>query len=216
MKKDARCIAVYGRRGSGKTTLVKGLVKSSNRLVVFDPMGEYARLSAFCRAVSVGGVLAYLKNGWRGGFRIAYDVPGQYLARLHALSELLWQAQAPYDAGVDARKLTLVVEEMNLAYPASGLARDQDAFTRLVLQGRHRGIEVVGVTQRPALVSPNFRGNVAETYVFPLEDEIDVAVMLRKIGRAREAELRALRDFHYLWLAQGRVEPGRVRARGSP
>ena len=214
MRKDARCTAVYGRRGSGKTTLVKGLIKSSDRLVVFDPMGEYARAPGFRRAVSVAGVLVHLKSGWGRGFRIAYDAGGAYINRLHSLSLLLWQAQEPYDRGADRRKLTLVVEEMNLGYPASGLPRGQDAFTRLVLQGRHRGIEVVGVTQRPALVSANFRSNVAETYVFPLEDEIDVAVILKKIGRAREADLRALRDFTYLRLAQGRVEAGRVRASG--
>lgn len=211
MNKHERCTAIYGRRGSGKTTLVKQLVGDRPRLVVFDPMGEYARTAGFRRVASVAGVLAQLKAGWGSGFRIAFDVQGDYAEQLHSLAVLLWQAQEPYDAGRDCRPITLVVEEMNLGYPATSQRRNLDGFTHACLQGRHRGLEVIGVTQRPALVHPNFRGNAAVSYIFALEDEGDVAVMLKKLGRKHDAQLRGLADFAYLRIEAGQVSVGQVR-----
>jgi hypothetical protein len=211
--KDAKCTAVYGRRGSGKSTLVKGLIRHCRRLVVFDPMGEYARLPGFRGAATVREIQAGLARAWDRGFRLALVPERNHEMALHALSDLLWKVQVQYDAGRDDRKITLVVEEMNLGFPNRPTRPGRDAFQRLILQGRHRGIEIIGVTQRPALVSPNFRSNTAESYFFALEDEADINIVMRKIGRARAAEYRALPNHTYLHVAGGQVIKGRNRLR---
>lgn len=196
--KDARCIAVYGRRGSGKSTRVKALLRGHKRLIVFDPMGEYGREGLAEPADTLAEVRAIMRRRWRAGFRIAYQPAGDYVAKLHHLAEFLWHAQAPYEDGSDPRKLMLVVEEMNLGFPVTKLPRGQEGMLRLVLQGRHRGIEIIGVTQRPAAVSADFRGNVAETYVLPLSQALDYKAVGEVIGREHEPKLRALQPHHWL------------------
>jgi hypothetical protein len=204
MIKDARCIAVYGRRGSGKTTLVQRLLVGCDRVVVFDPLGQYAREFRWSGAVSLGALHLQVRAGWERGFRIALTPSGDFAAELHRLSVYLWAVQEPYDLGRDHRKLTLVVEEANLSMPVARLPGDMQGFLRLVLQGRHRGIEIIGVTQRPALVSADFRGNVAETCVFGLGFEDDC-----RLFRRHAEAVAALPAHSYLRFVDGRVEPGK-------
>lgn len=207
--KDAGCLGVWGRRGSGKTTCVKALLKVRPRVICFDPMRDYAPGGRWRRADTLGGVLDHLKATWHGSFRISYVPPGDHVAALSRLADLCWQAQAPYDEGRDTRQLTLVVEEMNLSCPSYPLPREYQGFSRAVLQGRHRGIEIIGVSQRPALVSKDFRAQLTESYVLPLADVDDQAAILRQIGRQHADQLRALKPHHYIRFAEGEVSTGR-------
>ncbi|WP_299394625.1 DUF87 domain-containing protein [Pelagibius sp.] len=207
--KDAQCTAIYGRRGSGKSTLAKRLIGKHRRVVVFDPMGEYAALSIFRRADSVEEVRRLLRAGWARGFKIAYVPRADHKRSLHILACLIWDAQAPYDAGQDTRKILLVVEEMNLGYPASKLPSDLYGMTQVVLQGRHRGVGVIGITQRPALVSLDFRGQVAETYVLPLSAGQDTTAVTDVYGREHQAQIRSLKPHNWLRFHDGGASAGR-------
>lgn len=209
MVKDAACIAVYGRRGSGKSTRTKSMIGGHKRVVVFDPQGEYGGLPGFRRCTTLAGVLGAVKAGWRSGFRVAYMPRGDFPRMLHGVCRMLWVAQAPYERGQDRRKVLLVVEEMNLAYPAARLPSEFYGMSRAVLQGRHRGIEIIGVTQRPALVSADFRGQVAETYVFPLSTSHDFKAVCEVYGKEHEPALRALEPHRFLRFVDGQVKPGR-------
>jgi len=201
--KNARCIAVYGRRGSGKSTLVKRLIADAPRLVVFDPVDEYGGVRGIRRAPSLKDVRAMMRVGWASGFKIAYITTSDHPRMLHGLADLIWQAQAPYGAGRDRRKVVLVVEEMNLGFPAFKLPAQWFAMGRAVLQGRHRGIEVIGVTQRPALVSTDFRGNVAETYALALATSHDYRAVFEVYGREAERALRSLAPHNYIHFSGG-------------
>ena len=199
MAKDAKITAVYGRRGSGKSTLVQSLLKGRKRVVVFDPMAEFASQRGFVRVSCFRDLVAALRKGWGRGFKIAFVPDDDFKKVLHGISHVLWGAQAPYDAGRDDRKVTLVVEEMNLCYPPKDLPAGQEGFVRAILQGRHRGIEIIGVTQRPALVHPNFRSNAHDTYVFALEDHQDVQAIRRRVWmHVGDFDLRAIPEFSAL------------------
>lgn len=206
MKKDAELFLVVGRRGSGKSTLTKGLLKGRPKVVVFDPRAEYGALRGFTTAYTRTDVLKAMKRGWAKGFHIAY-VPeaGQEIEALHKLTLICWRAQSPYAEGRDPRKLTLVIEEADLSFPVTGLPKHLPGMQNTVNRGRHVGIECIGVTQRPALISKNFRGNVSTTYVFPLADEDDQAAMLKKLGRAWRERLRTLANHTCLIHRDGQV-----------
>lgn len=215
MKKDAELILVVGRRGSGKSTLTKGLLKDRPKVLVFDPRAEYSgRGWAVCRSRS--DVVKAMRRGWQSGFHIAY-VPeaGIEAEELHRLTLICWQAQSPYESGSDPRKLTLVVEEADLSFPVVRLPAEISGMQRVVNQGRHAGIEVIAVTQRPALVSKNFRGNVATSYVFPLADEDDQQAMLKKLGNAWREPLRTLANHRCLMHRDGQVTAMGVRQNGQ-
>jgi len=206
--KDAACTAVFGMRGSGKTTRAKILIGQSRRVVVFDPMGEYSQ-RGFFRCTSLIQVRDRLKAGWRAGFKIAYVPRGDYPRMLHGLAYLLHHAQAPYWQGRDRRKILLVVEEMNLGYPASKLPAAYFGMSRITLQGRHRGIEIVGISQRPALVSADFRGSVAETFVFPLATGHDFKAIAEIYGRRHDVVLKALVTHNFIHFAAGKARAGK-------
>jgi DNA helicase HerA-like ATPase len=212
--KDADRIAVFGRSGSGKSTLTKTMLRDRDRVVVVDPMEEYARARGFVRADRVAQVLVHLRRSWSRSFRIAF-VPAAMRepSELHALSLVLLQAQAPYYEERDDRKLTLVVEELNKAFPVAALPRELYGFGEVCSRGRHYGIEVIGVSQRPAEVNTRFRGNTTASYWFALAEAVDETAAARALGRTHAARLRQFPTGRYLRFAAGEVTEGSTRHR---
>ncbi len=202
--KDADCIFVTGRRGSGKTTYVQRAV-GAPRVIVFDPLGQYAREFGWPLADNLKSLHRVVAERWRSPapWRLALTVAGDLELELHSLSVYLWHAMAPYERGRDRKKILLIVEEMNLSVPAHALRKDRRGFMRLVLQGRHRGIAIIGVSQRPALVSADFRSSAAATVIFPLGVE-DQGYM----GARFRGELAGLTPHHFVRFADGAATRG--------
>lgn len=208
--RDAPCISIYGRRGSGKSTRAKALIERARRVVTFDPMGEYVRDLGFTACQTVADIRAAMKADPRG-FRAALVPAGDFPRRLHNLAAFLWEAQAGR-----ASRLTLVVEEANLGLPNTKLPAGLDGMMRLTLQGRHREIAILAISQRPALVSADFRGQVSEMYIFALPSALDLQVIGREIGREHEAAIRALQPHEYIHVAAGQVRKGRNTVAALP
>ncbi len=214
--KDARLIAVYGRRGSGKTTKVKELVEKCRRLVTFDPCDEYSAEPGMVRVTKNRELWDALRKGWGGGFRIAFVPHAAYeAAQLHCVALILMAFQAAYKRGEDKRKITLVVDEMNLSYPVYSLPAELFGMTQLCNQGRHFGVEIIGVTQGAPQINSIFRRNAVETYVFPLGWAADQKEVLQILGPRHADELRSLRDHEYLFYQNGIVRKGRNRPIGK-
>lgn len=210
MRKDAPLIAVYGRRGSGKTTRVKALVKDAPAVLVFDPRDEYAGELGMRRVSGDGPewpaeLVRAIQADWQGRPWVAFvPRPGSEAEQLHRVAALLWRIQARYEAGEDDRQFTLVIEEMDLGYPVHKLPADLDGMPRLCNQGRHAGISIIGVTQRPANVSATFRGNVEKMYIFALAWGGDQQTILQMIGANRREQLIALETHQYIYIDNGK------------
>lgn len=215
--KDAELWAVFGRRGSGKSTIVKGIARDPQRpkVVAFDPMREYGG-RGWVRASSLAELVKAMRERWRKGFRISYvPQPGEEAAELHRLAVLLWNVQAPYERGADPRKLTLIIEEANLGMPNHALPAGLNGVARLINQGRHRGLEAVAVSQRPALVSKTYRANCTRIFVFPLADETDRTEIGRVVGRDQLCALRSLQKYNFWLLEDGRKSVGVTKKTGG-
>jgi len=175
-------VCIFGRRGSGKTYLARRLVAGARRLVVWDPLGEWSRSRDLVAVDGLTGLRAAMRRRWRLGFRLALVPGGAELPRsLHALAAFLWAAQAPYPA---CPGLALVVDEANLGLPAHRLGADLWGMSRLVLQGRHRGVALLAISQRPALVSMDLRGQAHRLVSFALPAGPDLAAMRPLLGQA--------------------------------
>lgn len=214
MAKDAEIVAIYGRRGSGKSTLAKAMIAGREKVVVFDPRAEYAARGrpAFDRLGDVG---KHISKNFQRGFQCAYvPPPGREAEALHELVSRLWLAQWPYETGDDARKLTLLIEEADLSYPVRALPAHLNGMARAVNQGRHAGLELIAVTQRPAQISATFRANCAQTIIFPLAADNDRQEVLRLIGRDKAQALRELKAFHCLICRDAQVTPARIDKKG--
>lgn len=212
MKKDASCVLVIGARGRGKSTLAKELLKSQRRVIVIDPMAEYARLPAYVRCDTLKAVKDALKKRWNGSFKIAYVPRPPMEVRLHELALLLMHIQKPYFENKDSRQIMLVMEEMNLSFPVTKLPPALYGATMLTLQGRHYGINMMGITQRPAEVSATYRGNCDDIYIFGLSQGLDFRAVSETIGREHETDIRALKPHEFVhWSASGAVRKGKNR-----
>jgi len=101
------------------------------------------------------------------GFKIAYrPPPAMESAALSGLCRLLMRAQQPFQDGASTKGMTLVVEELNLAFPVAGGSARCPGFAAICSRGRHWGIEVFGISQRIAEIDTRFRGNCTETVAF--------------------------------------------------
>lgn len=192
--------------GSGKTTRARALADRYRRAVAYDPVGEWGRFPGWHACASLRDLVERMRRSWHG-FRLAYQPRrmADLEAELHGLATIAWQAQAPYP---ECGPLLLVADELHTGYPVTKLRRALDGMPRLVMQGRHRGVSIIGISQRPALVSMDFRGNVARSYVFMLAAQQDRAAMLQLMGRQHAAELARLRAHQFLEASAGTLRRG--------
>ena len=210
INKDAKIIGVWGGRGSGKSLRVKQMTAKNNRVIVIDPIGDYAG-SGFTSYKTFKGLYEAVKNGWSKGFRVVLDVShsDNPETELLKLSSDLLRIQKPYYEGKDSRKIMLIVEEMSILSPNVTKGKGEKSFLKLNNLGRHYGIEIIGVSQRPAEVSPTFRGNCAEHYFFRLSDQIDFSNVARIVGNKNVEQIRALKTHEYLHFCMGEVKTGK-------
>ena len=210
---NAGRVGVWGRSGSGKSSYVKDRIKGRRRLVVFDPMQEYGAQG--CTTIrhltpdALDKVRVAMYQNWRG-FRIAYVPPaGKEAEALSGLSRLLMAAQEPDRESGQGAPLTLVVEEMNLAFPVSGGPQRCPGFADICSRGRHYGIEVIGASQRIAEVATRFRGNCTETVVLAQKGPRDLTAAAAELG-IEPARVSALGNLEYLHETAGTVTNGKI------
>lgn len=205
---DAGRVGVWGRSGSGKSSYVKQRLRGARRVIVFDPMAEYGA-QGFKTVRTIAAVRDAMRANWTG-FRIAYVPPASVEARaLSALSELVLLSQSAFKGSGKGQRITLVVEEMNTAFPLSGGAEKAKAFAEICSRGRHSGIEVIGVSQRIAEVATRFRGNCTETVVFVQKGPRDTQAAALELG-IKADQVAALKPLHYLKERDGIITPGVV------
>jgi hypothetical protein len=223
MIKDAALVSVYGPRGSGKSTLTRALIEGRRTVVAFDAIGDYGELRGWVpvHLTADPGInrkrlgAAAKKAIGNKKFRLAViPLAGSETANLHDLCMFLFDLQAGYRAGRFKEKLTLVIEEMDLSFPVHNLPADQGGMARLCNQGRHWGLEAIGVTQFPQQISKKFRNNAVYTYAFRLPDTPRRAVEENMMD-ADKGRLRALAQYEFLEISIQGVKQGRTLKSGK-
>lgn len=171
--------AYVGATGSGKGVSVREYLKSQKppRLLVWDPLGEYGYA---CKVVT-SDLAVVARELAKPTSSVAF-YPGPD-ARKFPDKFGIWCRMA-WSAG----NLEALVEELSDVTSASFAPQP---WARLVRQGRHRGLRLVGCTQRPAKVDKDFLGNATYVRVFQLSWPDDVQVMAKCV-RAPLADVEAL------------------------
>jgi len=185
-----RITTVYGATGSGKSHLVKGALARARRIIVFDPQHEYGSVCGG-EIVSNAGEMIEAMAGDMRGFKVAYQPKGEadMVEQLHTVACALWDWQ-----DVVPGTATLVIEEANRGYPNEKVPAKLRGMQKLVLQGRHRNIQLVGISQRPALVNPDLRTNAGRVVLFRLADYSDRQTVGRMFGPNYISNVSVLQD----------------------
>jgi len=213
--KDAKRNAIWGMTGSGKSTLARELAADFSHVIALDPAGDWGLEPGWKAVTTIAQAEHAIAAGMAGGFKVAWRPTFSTGQALDALSRALMAVQEPYRLGHANRKICLMIDEMAEAYSNSDQQRaDREGFRQLILQGRHYGVEIVGISQRPQDVGARFRDNAQVTYCFALPYQNARQPIAQMIGKKAD-DLISLERGHYLRIEGAVVSHGETRQPGK-
>jgi hypothetical protein len=180
---------IMGKRGSGKSYLARQRIAEFPRSLVYDTMGEYTS-GVICED------LAELKTVWQrsyqGNFRIIYR-PLDAEEEFEPLCRLVWECG----------NMGFLVEEVQTFCNARSICRD---FKAIIAKGRHRGISLIGVTQRPAEISKLLTSQAKEFCIFNTTEPNDIEYFRNSLGSDIVAKISELKEYEYVrWTDGGQL-----------
>lgn len=197
-KPNSARIGVFGASGSGKTTLGLALVKSSNRVIFFDPLDD---LPAKHRFTDINRLKQFLVKNYVTGFRVAF-VPnlGRAAEQLNDISQFLITMQNGFKFSDYSQLVTLFVDELDLSFPLN-LSKTQpdNKFYFLCCRGRHYGINLVGISQRMSQVDLPFRANLSDLFILRLADFNDIKNAVNMLGSQWREPVQNLKNHEYIY-----------------
>jgi len=176
---EAKFIGIFGTTGCGKThELKRRLGKPKRRRTLFwspkEPIDNYAAFypdSTIVRTASE--VLEVLRRAGRRGEFHAVFVPTLNRKKDEALFSLVCSML------MAAGNLTLIVDELHTVTTPTNAP---DGWAKLNFMGRGYGVEVFGLSQRPASVDKAFIGSLSTLVVKRLSYPADQKKLAQALG----------------------------------
>lgn len=183
----AKIICIFGRRGTGKTTLAHKLIAGKRRILVFDPLGQFKGEKEFRTIKELA--LYCLDSGLREKgkpFALVYRP-------IRARAEFPFIARIACEIGA----LTLLAEEISWAISP---AKMDAGVENLIRYGRHQDVELIGISRRPAEVNRDLTANANEIYIFRTHEPRDIAYFREILGSSVADSLPSLAKFTpFVW-----------------
>jgi len=214
-------IGIAGRSQSGKSSFLDRMLRPHKRVVLFDTNDErapVAKKEGFKRVSSIMELQERIDRKYAKGFKLWYlpeDEPDDIQA-LHNLSLALWNIQSEEGSARGSQNrpdIVFAVDEMADCFPNHHMKKDQDHFSLMCRRGRHKGIHLIGATQRFAEVSTKFRGQLNKRFLFNLTEPADLDVV-RKLGgehgKQLVQEVLNLPALHYIKMENNTFTDGKV------
>jgi hypothetical protein len=164
-------IAVVGKSGSGKGVYIKRELLSEAKIrgrvvIVFSPLEQTDNYAKIIKGQVVRSMGEFVKAIESGKTRIVYhpnetdDIKKQF----DKFCRAVWSIG----------NCVLLVEELSRVTMASWAPI---AWKNICTAGRHQGIEIIGVCQRPAQVDKEFLGNATEIRCYKVGFMADAKAM---------------------------------------
>lgn len=182
---DGRLFVVSGASRCGKSTQVAKMVRTSRRVVAWDPEDQWSAQPGFRKITSRRELLEAIKTP--GHMKLAYVAGGELKA------EFDFVCGAVMYAGRYIAPLDFVAEELaDVTTPSKAPGN----WGILVRRGLKRGINIYAISQRWAEADKTAMGNASAYVLFASRGE-DVAYISRKT-LVPESELAALVAFEFI------------------
>lgn len=188
-------MAIMGASGSGKSTYIKQQIRRGKpkRLIIFDPMGEYSTMAKPVNTLQEVARAAKAKT-----FSLAFKPDAEKAAQQFDLL-----CKIAYTAG----DCWLVVDELAIV-TKPGWA--PPGWADCSMRGRHKGLTVIGASQRPASIDKHFFGNATLIRTGRLNFAADIKV-LANVLHVDQGEISKLKPLEYI---ERQMKTGQI-ARGA-
>lgn len=203
MHNQANIIAVLGGSGSGKSRSVKEqLLKiKPSRLMIWDMLHEYgahAKMTDDLNKVIDTLSLAGKSKPFAISFNAEIENKKKRAEQFHTICGL---ARA-------AGGVTFVVDELKFVTSAQFAP---DRWSAVSSIGRHAGMTLIGMSQRPAQIDKDFLGNCTVIRTFRLGYPDDQATVARAMNLPVK-QVAALQEFEFISknLLSGEVTTGKM------
>lgn len=175
--RKAKIFLVTGASGSGKSSIVKALMKGEKRVIAFDPDDEYGEEKGFNTSDSCTELLDKVLATKGGGMktRIVARTPEAFGAC----------ASVAFEWG----NCAFIAEELAGEGRTTPSKAPRD-WHKIITRGRKRGINVIGVTQSPAESDKTILRNASHIFVGRMGREADAKAISREIDVPVETLLR--------------------------
>lgn len=202
----AQIYGIVGKSGSGKGLCVKGeIIKPwKGAILVFSPLEDSDNYTEVIKGIvctSIEQVVSAIQKGYRRVVLRAGEFPAPLVAAMAAKKirnpqERLLKDQFDRFCRI-AWELVgwmIVVEELSQVTKASWAPQ---AWKKICTAGRHRGLTVVGVCQRPAQVDKDFFGNCSTIRCYKVGFMTD-AKSMADVLMVDHREILSLEYLHYI------------------
>jgi hypothetical protein len=189
----AKVYAIMGATGCGKTHFLRKMLARTarKRTLIWSPkeaIDNYAALYPGSKVVTTaGGVLQALKAAGTGPLHVVFK-PELNRAR----DEKAFSAVCKFAMAFG--NLTFIVDELHTVTKPSWAP---DGWSELVMMGRGYGLEIFGLSQRPASVDKDFFSNLSMIHCGRMNFDDDV----KTVARALRVKPESVANLHgYGWI----------------
>lgn len=173
-KNKAKIHAVIGASGTGKSSYIKKeLLRNYSQLLVWSPLEDTDDYATFCGGIVVRKItdlVAAVKEGARAIVYWPSAGPDKALKQQFDLfCRVVFECKGAH----------VLVEELSQVTMPSWAP---PAWKKLSTAGRHRGLTLIGVSQRPANIDKDFLGNCTEVRCYRVNYDADAKVMADSLG----------------------------------
>lgn len=176
---DNVIISIFGRKGSGKTTLARRIIREYPRVIVIDTVGQYPEMEVVFGRESILDRL--LRANKERAFRLSL--------RSGQTEDLLDALEVCYEIP----HVMLVIEEAGF-YCSPTLI--PDAVSKLVRYGRHRAISQIYIAQRPSALHRDMTSQSDLIVSFVQTEPRDVDYLRATVGPEAE-DVRTLKGHDF-------------------
>ena len=187
-------IGIAGKRGSGKSTVLKSIALDAPRLLVWDLLGEHRWCPNPLRNErEISAFISWAHGRERFAARVVPDDTDD--ETFEALCQLAYREG----------RLLLVIEEVAMISKPNWLPPSLDKIVRL---GRHRGVSVAWTTQRLSEVARRLTSTTDAFLLFFHHEPRDVEAIQQRCGIAVADTVSQLGRHNFVsWdVATGRIE----------
>lgn len=183
MDRQNKIVGEIGRKGSGKSTIFREVLRHERRLVVFNTMGEHDWIPD--QISDLDQFVVYMNE--------VADPKEQFQVAFTPLGEIQDDFDVIAGEVFSIGNLTFGIEEMPMLTRSAGYM--QPSLGRLFRLGRHRSLNLMWTAQRAAEVPRGVTGATDFFIIFQQTEPADLKALEYRVGQATVVHVEEL-DLH--------------------